>query len=59
MIIYVSMVIAGLSMIGLGFWSTYNSKRPLDITGAVLVPAGLAVVLTGVLLICVPGFFAF
>ncbi|MFH2013089.1 MAG: hypothetical protein ABIJ37_10370 [Pseudomonadota bacterium] len=57
-IIYISMVIIGILMIGLGFWAAYNARRPFNTIGAVFTPVGLIVALLGVLLICVPGFFS-
>lgn len=51
------MIIAGLPVIGWGFWASHNAKKPLDIIGALALPVGLIVSLLGVLLVCVPNFF--
>ena len=57
MVLYVLMIIAGIPLVGWGFWASYNARKPWDIAGAILIPAGLIIALLGVLLTAVPDFF--
>lgn len=52
------MIIIGIFALGWGLWASYNLKKPYDTIAAAFAPIGLVLALTGVLLICVPGFFS-
>ncbi len=56
-ILYTTMIIVGIPVIGLGFWASFNARRPWDIIGSLALPVGLVITLLGVLLTCVPDFF--
>lgn len=56
-ILYILMIIAGIPLMGWGFWASYNARKPWDIIGTLLLPVALVVTLLGVLLTCVPNFF--
>lgn len=56
-VLYVLMILMGVSAIGVGFWASYYAKKPWNIVGSVSLPVSLLIALLGVLLTCVPDFF--
>ena len=58
LILYIAGLISGILLIGWGMWATYNLKKPWDIIGAIVMPCGLILTLSCVLVICVPHFFS-
>ncbi len=57
-VLYIAMVLAGLSGIGFGFWGQGSFKSPYDTFAALCLPISLVIGLLGVLLLCVPNFFS-
>ena len=56
-ILALAMIFFGLAMVVAGFVVPDRLRAPFDGFVAFLAPMGLVVVLTGVLLVCVPDFF--
>ena len=48
----------GLMLIVLGFWGGYGFPKPYDALVAWCAPVGLVVMLTGIVLLFIPSFFA-
>ena len=55
---HVALIICGLLLIGAGFWGSTQLRKPYDALIAWGAPVGLLVVLTGVVLLIMPNFFA-
>ena len=58
LILYCTMVAAGVACIAWGLPAAHRIRRPFDVIAAVVVLAGVVLALLGALLIAVPGFFA-
>jgi hypothetical protein len=56
-IAYLTMVAAGLALIGWGLPAAHKLRNPLDMLAALAVLCGLALALLGALLTVVPRFF--
>jgi len=56
-IAYLTMVAAGLALIGWGLPATHKLRKPFDILAALAVLCGLVLALLGALLTVVPRFF--
>ena len=56
--IYIMMIPVGICLMGWGFWSAYNLRKPWNSVNSLFAPVGLVIALTGVLLVCVPNFFS-
>ncbi|RLB83667.1 MAG: hypothetical protein DRH17_01860 [Deltaproteobacteria bacterium] len=52
------LIVCGIFLIASGIWGAFKKHPPMDTLGAFLALIGLIASLVGVLLICVPGFFA-
>jgi hypothetical protein len=48
----------GLVLIVLGFWGGHEFPKPYDAIVAWCAPVGLVVMLAGIVLLFIPGFFA-
>ena len=57
-VLHAVMVLAGLLLLGWGFWAAHNAKKPLDVIGTLAILAGFVTAILGTLLLCVPGFFS-
>lgn len=57
MLLYIIMIILGITLMGWCFWASNRANKPLDLIGAILLPVALIITLLGVLLTCVPDFF--
>jgi len=56
-IAYLTIVVAGLALIGWGLPAAHKLRKPLDILAALAVLCGLVLALLGALLTVVPRFF--
>lgn len=56
-LLYIPLVLAGLAAIAWGLPAAHRLRRPLDIGAALLVMAGVMLIVMGVLLTVIPSFF--
>lgn len=55
---HVLLILFGMVLITAGFWGSTQIRKPYDALIAWCAPVGLLVVLTGVVLLIIPHFFA-